>query len=211
MRKSSSSLAAAVERGIVIVFTIPSKRLRSIPSAVEATHLAAWKKKSRFGSTGQNELIKKDGKHWDIYFTHHIRTPTAGQASCVTGGKAVNPCGFNSQFLALKLHPLYFHFTAPKPIQHNSNQSLADDCPSWWTAVHIWKMSTTNAFRRFLCALLVESELRSWKCYRGKFLPSELSNQQQTRCSRNRNVNGKLQKGVLPPPPQGKKWQLQQG
>jgi len=98
MRKSSSSLAAAVERGTVTVFTFPSKRPGSIPSAVEATYLVAWgekkKKKKRFHSTGQDESKKKDGKHHDIYFTHRIRTPTAGQASCVTGGKAVNPCGF---------------------------------------------------------------------------------------------------------------------
>lgn len=113
---------------------------------------------------------------------------------------------FNSQFLALNFASFVLLFCCSKanPAQQQSVSGR------WLPAVHIWKISTRNAFGSFIRATLLETGVGSWKQYRRKFVSPELANQQQTHCSRNRNVDGGLQKESCPILHKKKRW-FQQG
>lgn len=159
MCSSSSSRAAAAEWGIVSVFTFPAKRSGSIPSAAEATCLAVSKRQKTHRIWQHTaEWINKERRKalGYLFYTSDRDSHCRTGFLCHRRQGSLTPVVFNSRFLALNFPSFALHFATPKPIQLNRNQCLADDCPSWWTAVHIWKIST-NVFRRFLCSLLLES------------------------------------------------------
>lgn len=115
------------------------------------------------------------------------------------------PVFFNSPFFALNLAFFVLSFCCSKAdlAQQQSVSGrwlllLMDSC--LYLQNHCkWNQkikSTANGIQKILMCFAygVWTQVQLWKCYGRKFVPSDLSNQLQTHCSRNRNINSGLQK-----------------
>lgn len=213
MRRSSSSLPIAMEQGVVIVFTHPSKRSGSFLSAVEATYLAAWKKNKKYADLAaqgrMNRYRKMESTEISIL---HIRSGLLLQDRLPLWQeeRQLTPVVFNSPFFALNLPFFVLLFCCSKadPAQQQSVSGrwlllLMDSCPYLQNQHCRWNSENSNVLCLWsLNAGPVVEVLWKEVCILWSVKPTIDSLQQKQKYQQ------WTPKGVLSLPPKRNKWWL---